>query len=49
MKKTMRPDMNRRSMSGNDLNRMANGGTVASTATKKKKFSGLRKLFGLND
>lgn len=49
MKRSMRPD-NRRSMSGNDLNNMANGGTVQSTPSgKKKKFSGLRKLFGLND
>ncbi|KAG9608380.1 hypothetical protein KCU86_g11281, partial [Aureobasidium melanogenum] len=49
MKRSMRPE-NRRSMSGNDLNRMANGGTMQSDRTgKKKKFSGLRKLFGLND
>jgi serine/arginine repetitive matrix protein 2 len=49
MKKSMRPD-NRRSMSGNDLNKMANGGTMqTTTSTKKKKFSGLRKLFGLHD
>jgi serine/arginine repetitive matrix protein 2 len=49
MKKSMRPD-NRRSMSGNDLNNMANGGTMQSaTSGKKKKFSGLRKLFGLHD
>ena len=49
MKRSMRPD-NRRSMSGNDLNNMANGGTVQSTPSgKKKKFSGLRKLFGLHD
>ncbi|KAI4716698.1 hypothetical protein E4T48_07095 [Aureobasidium sp. EXF-10727] len=50
MKKSMRPDLNRRSMSGNDLNNMANGGTMQSASSnKKKKFSGLRKLFGLND
>ncbi|KAI5257939.1 hypothetical protein E4T42_00697 [Aureobasidium subglaciale] len=51
MRKSMRPDLgNRRSMSGNDLNNMANGGTVHSDRTvKKKKFSGLRKLFGLHD
>jgi serine/arginine repetitive matrix protein 2 len=49
MKKSMRPD-NRRSMSGNDLKNMANGGTMQSaTSGKKKKFSGLRKLFGLHD
>ncbi|KAK6001247.1 hypothetical protein QM012_002578 [Aureobasidium pullulans] len=49
MKRTMRPE-NRRSMSGNDLNTMANGGTMQSDRSgKKKKFSGLRKLFGLND
>ncbi|KAH0351890.1 hypothetical protein KCU81_g2147, partial [Aureobasidium melanogenum] len=49
MKKSLRPE-NRRSMSGNDLNRMANGDTMQSDRTgKKKKFSGLRKLFGLND
>ncbi|KAI5208149.1 hypothetical protein E4T39_01488 [Aureobasidium subglaciale] len=51
MRKSMRPDLgNRRSMSGNDLNNMAIGGTVQSDRTvKKKKFSGLRKLFGLHD
>ncbi|KAH0373732.1 hypothetical protein KCU65_g425, partial [Aureobasidium melanogenum] len=48
MKKSLRPE-NRRSMSGNDLNRMANGDTMQSAGGKKKKFSGLRKLFGLND
>lgn len=45
MKKSMRPDLGRRSMSGNDLKYMANG----DQSPKKKKFSRLRKVFGLHD
>lgn len=45
LKKTMRPDMARRSLSGNDLKNMGDPGSPA----KKKKFSRLRKVFGLHD
>lgn len=53
-----RPDLNRRSMSGGDLDRFdrtggkadnKNGGVYSERTGKKKKFGFLRRAFGLND
>ncbi|GAB7351639.1 hypothetical protein MBLNU459_g2245t3 [Dothideomycetes sp. NU459] len=57
MKKSMRPDMAQRSQSGFDLGGKSkpptisngNGAVYSERTGKKKKFGGLRKLFGLHD